>query len=105
MTPLRTEEGLVGGAGDDLRALLKEEVVADDPQHVGPMSYMMVVGMFCSSTKLPDGGHRFLVQHHALAEDDELGLILLDDLLGLLHVDLVDVILADGGSSPRRSAR
>jgi len=34
------------------------------------------------------------VQHHALAEDDELGAVLVDDLLGLLDVDLEDVVLA-----------
>ena len=46
--------------------------------------------------ELADGGHGLLVEDHALAEDDELGLILGDDLLGLLHVDLEDVVLADG---------
>ena len=76
-----------------LKGLL--EVVADESQHVGHVVHDGG-GDVLLIHKLPDGGHRFLVQHHALAEDDELGLILLDDLLGLLHVDLVDVILADG---------
>ena len=94
---LGAEEGLMGGAGDDLGALLKGilEVVAGDAQDVGHVVHdgggdLLLVHIF------PDLRHGLLVDHHALAEDDELRLILGDDLLGLLHVDLEDVVLADG---------
>ncbi len=59
--PLRTEEGLVGGAGDDLCALLKGllEVVADESQHVGHVVHDGGRDVLFIH-KLPDGGHRFL---------------------------------------------
>ena len=46
--------------------------------------------------ELADGGHGLLVQYHALAEDDKLRAIALDELLGLLHVHLIGVVGADG---------
>ena len=94
---LRTEEGLVGGAGDDLRALGKGvlEVVADEAQHVGHIVHDGG-GDLLLIHELADGGHRLLVQHHALAEDDQLRAVALDELLGLLHVHLIGVVGADG---------
>ena len=92
---LGPKESLMGGPGDDLRALLEGllEVGAHQAQHMGHIVHdgggdpLLV-------HKLADGGHRLPVQHHALAEDDQLGLILVDELFGLLHVDLINVILA-----------
>ena len=46
--------------------------------------------------ELADGGHRFLVEHHALAENNEFRTVAVNELLGLFHVDLVDVVLTDG---------
>ena len=95
--PLGTEEGLVGGAGDDLRALLEGvlEVIADKAQHMGHVVHDGG-GDLLLIHKLPDLGHRLLVQDHGLAEDDQFRTIAVQELLGLLHIHLIGVIPAHG---------
>ena len=94
---LGAEEGLVGGAGDDLRALLEGvlEVVADEAQHMGHIVHNGG-GNLLLVHKAADLGHRLLMQNHGLAEDDQLRTIAVDELLGLLHVHLIGVIPAHG---------
>ena len=92
---LRAEEGLVRRAGDDLRALLEGvlEVIADKAQHMGHIVHDRR-GDVLRIDKGADLCDRLAVQDHALAEDDELGAILVDELLRALDVDLVDVVAA-----------
>ena len=91
---LGAEEGLVGGAGDDLSAFLEGvlEVVAHQTQHVSHVVHDGGVDVLFIH-ELADFRHRFLVQHHALAQDDELGTIAFQQLLGLFHIGLVGVLL------------
>ena len=95
--PLGAEEGLVGGPGDDLRSLLEGllEVVADESQHVGHVVHDGG-GDLLGIHKLPDGRHGLPVEHHALAENNELRPVLRDDLFGLLHVNFIDIVPAHG---------
>ena len=70
---LGAEEGLVGGAGDDLGALLKGllEVIAHQAQNVSHIvhyggGYVLLVHELAYSR------HGLLMQHHGLAEDYQL---------------------------------
>ena len=53
------------------------------------MSYMIDRVQSLLVDEAADLGHRLLVEHHALAEDDELRPVLLDELEGAGHVDAV----------------
>ena len=94
---LRAEEGLMGGTGDDLCALFKGflEGIANETQYVSHVVHDGG-GDVLLVHKLAYGGNRLFVQYHALAEDDELGAVLFDNLLGFLNVYLVDVVRAYG---------
>ena len=93
--PLGAEEGLMGGACDDLSALLEGilEVVAHQTQHMSHVVHDGGVDVLFVH-KFPNFRHRLLVQHHALAQDDQLRTIAFQQLLGLLHIGLVGVLLA-----------
>ena len=92
-TPLRTEERLVRGAGDDLRALFKRflEVVADNAKH---MRHVIHDGRLQPDRvdEFPDLCDRLLMDHHALAEDDKLRLVLFDHLFRLFDIDLEQIV-------------
>ena len=92
---LGAEEGLVGGAGDYLGALLKGllEVIAHQAQNVSHIvhyggGYVLLVHELAYSR------HGLLMQHHGLAEDYQLRPVLVDKLLGFLNVYLIDIVLA-----------
>ena len=87
----------MGGAGDDLCSLGKGilEMVADQAQHMRHVVHDGGVDVLLIH-ELPDLGHRLLVQHHALAEYDQLRTVAVEELLRLLHVHLVGVVGADG---------
>ncbi len=93
---LGAEEGLVGAARDDVRALgerrLEGAVEAEDVGHV--------VHDDRAFRPAPDDvGHeldRLAVEEHALAEDDELGPVALEELAELGQVGLVGVAGEDG---------
>ncbi len=85
------------GAGDEVGALREGllEVGAGEAQH---MSHVVQddgiePGLVHEAA---DFGHRFLVEHHALAEDDELGAMLLDEFEGTGHVDAIPVAWLHG---------
>ena len=61
------------GAGHQVRALRERllEMGPDQPQHVGHVVHDHGVETLLVQ-ETADLGHRLLVQHHALAEDDQL---------------------------------
>ena len=86
----------MGRAGHDLRALLEGflEMRPDQAEHVRHIVhdgglYPLLIHEFA------DLRDRLSAEHHALAEDDQLGLVLGNDLLRLLDVDLIDIVRAD----------
>ena len=90
---LRAEERLVRRPGDEVGALAERllEVRPDEAEHVRHVVHEHGVDAGVVEEG-PDLVHRLRVQHHALAEDDELGALLLDEVEERRHVRLVRVV-------------
>ena len=91
---LRAEEGLVGRTGHNFRSF-RERILEGRPYNAQHMSHIVHNGGIDALLvhKLTDGRHRLLMQHHTLTEDDEFRLVLVNELLGLFHIDFVDIFL------------
>ena len=95
-SPLGAEEGLVGGAGDQVRPFGERllEMGSHQPQDVGHVVEDDGLDLLLPE-ELPDLPDRFAVEDHALAEDDQLRPVFVDDPAGRLHVDLVGILRQD----------
>ena len=94
--PLRAEEGFVGGAGDQVGSL-GERLLKMGPQQSQDMGHVIHQdrGQAQVVDQAADRGHRFLVQDHAFAHDDQFGSMTFHDGPAGIDIHLVGVVGQD----------
>ena len=95
-TPLRAKEGLVGRPRNHFGPLDKGllEVGADEPQHMGHIVHQYGVDVL-GIQELSDLGNRLLVKDHALAKDNQLGSVGINELQRGRDINHVGIVGQD----------
>ena len=93
---LCAKEGLVRGSRNQVGPFDKGllEVGTDEPQHMSHVVHQHSIDLL-GIKELADLGHRFLVQDHAFAENDQLGPVRIDEFQRGRHINHVRIVGQD----------
>ena len=92
-TALGTEKGFMGGSGHDIGAFLEGllEIRSDQTQNMGHVVHQQAI-QFQFVKYCTDFADRFTVNDHALAQDNQLRPMLLNQFAGGGHIYFVRVV-------------